>query len=85
MKQACTTCSKSAAGPDGFEPAEMALLPLTAYQWMAKLLNKVEEGTDRPRGMQEGRAEKVRGEYLPLQAAELSGAEKEERMEKGRE
>ena len=49
-------CSKSAPGPDGFEPAEMALLPKEAYQHMADLLNLIEGGAQWPRGIQEARA-----------------------------
>ena len=33
----CTGCAHSAAGPDGMEPAEMALLPRIAYEKMAEI------------------------------------------------
>ena len=43
----CQNCRRSAAGPDGFEPAEMAMLPWEAYERMAQILNMVEEGGER--------------------------------------
>ena len=52
----CQRCRKSAAGPDGFEPAEMGMLPWGAYVRMTEILNLVEEGEEWPRGMQEARA-----------------------------
>ena len=35
FKKECHECSHSAAGPDGFEPAEMACLPMVTYEEMA--------------------------------------------------
>ena len=65
MKEACSKAGKSAAGPDGYEPGEMALLSDWAYQEMADLLNLVEAGEEWPQGMQHGRVaylEKEHGE-----------------------
>ena len=45
LQEECTSCRCSAPGPDGFEPAEMALLPMNAYKHMAALLNLVKGGT----------------------------------------
>ena len=42
----CTECSHSAHGPDGFEPAEMTLLPLEAHNEMARLMNNIEQGAE---------------------------------------
>ena len=44
MQLVCTEASKSVAGPDGFEPAEMAMLADSIYDEIAKLPNMVEEG-----------------------------------------
>ena len=52
----CKNCAHSAAGTDGFEPGEMAMLSRSAYQIIADLLNLVEEGESWPDGMNEERA-----------------------------
>ena len=44
LKEACGKAGKSAAGPDGYEPGEMAMLSDKAYGRMAELLNLVEAG-----------------------------------------
>ena len=51
IKEECKECAKSTAGPDGFEPAEMALLPDIAYERMAGLLNFIEAGAEWQEGM----------------------------------
>ena len=38
VKWACLACAHSAAGPDAWEPAEMAILSDDAYQLIARLL-----------------------------------------------
>ena len=55
LKEACGKAGKSAAGPDGYEPGEMAMLSDGAYGKMAELLNLVEAGGEWPQCMQHGR------------------------------
>ena len=52
----CLGCAHSAAGIDGWEPAEMAMLSLERYQHIAGLLNMVELGCPWPEGSQRARA-----------------------------
>ena len=56
LESTCTSCSHSAHGPDGFEPAEMALLCTDAYGHIADLLNLIEEGAEWPQGAAIARA-----------------------------
>ena len=51
LYEVCQKAGKSAAGPDGLEPAEMALLSRKVYEHIAVLLNMVEDGASWPQGM----------------------------------
>lgn len=53
--EVCVKATKSVAGPDGFEPAEMALLSMKAFGHMADLLNLIERGAPWHEGMSAGR------------------------------
>ena len=55
VKETCRDSTKSAAGPDGYEPAEMRLLSDQSYAMMAELLNLIEEGNPWPQGLATGR------------------------------
>ena len=46
VKNECKSCRPSAAGPDGFEPAEMAMLSDMVYEQMAALLSNIESGAE---------------------------------------
>ena len=56
VMQACRNAKASVAGLDNWEPAEMGMLNLTAYQWIADLLNCVERGCSWPDGTEHARA-----------------------------
>ena len=56
LAEECRGCRPTAAGPDGFEPAEMAMLSMKVYEEMARLLNLIEDGAEWPEGMGEARA-----------------------------
>ena len=56
MKHARMTCSKPAHGPDGWEPAEMAMLSDGADPAIADLLNRIEDGAAWPDGICTARA-----------------------------
>ena len=56
IKDECQNCSKSSHGPDGLEPAEMALFSDDVYDAIAKLLNIIENGATWPEGIVKARA-----------------------------
>ena len=56
VKKACRECAHTAAGPDAWEPAEMALLSDEAYKGLATLMNMIEHGAPWPDGMLAARA-----------------------------
>ena len=51
VKTECTECFKSAHGPDGLEPAEMALFSDLLFARIAELLNLIESGSPWPAGI----------------------------------
>ena len=50
LRHVHTACSHSVHGPDGFEPAGMALLGDLAYANIADLLNNIADGAEWPQG-----------------------------------
>ena len=56
VKEACCNCKKSAGGPDGWLPIDMAMLSDLAYDWIARILNAIEMGAPWPKGTLEARA-----------------------------
>ena len=56
VKDSCLDAAQSAAGPDGFEPAEMRMLSDAAYQGIADLFNLVEDGAPWPATLNKARA-----------------------------
>lgn len=50
LQQSCTQASKSASGLDDWAPADFSLLSDLAFQWLARILNLVEEGAPWPAG-----------------------------------
>ena len=54
--EVCTSSKKTAAGLDNWEPAELGMLSLTTFDWLAKLLNMVEDGRPWPDGLQHSKA-----------------------------
>ena len=71
MARSCTTCQHTAAGLDGLDPAEIALLSMKLYALMSILLNLIEKGQPWPEGFQRARAAFVEEEEgvsdIPLQ------------------
>ena len=56
LMETCTHGKKSSPGLDNWEPAELALLSPTAFDWLATMLNLVEAGSPWPDGMQHSKA-----------------------------
>ena len=52
----CVHAPKTAAGLDGWSPADWALLPVEAFGPIAKLLNSIESGAPWPDGVLHGKA-----------------------------
>ena len=55
VKEALTNSKLNAGGMDGLLPAEAALFSDQVCEWMATLLNLVEEGAEWPTGQNKGR------------------------------
>ena len=56
VKKACQQAKASVAGLDNWETAELGLICDIGYQWIADLLNMVEDGCPWPDGMDRARA-----------------------------
>ena len=56
LTEECQHASHSAAGPDGMEPAEMAMLPDSTFAANTNLLNDIEQGAKWPAGMSNAKA-----------------------------
>ena len=48
LEASCKAARKSAAGLDNWSPADFRLLSRTTFQWLAELLNQIEEGAPLP-------------------------------------
>ena len=55
VRESFTNSAHNAGGMDGCLPAEMALLSNTTYDWIATLLNCIEQGAPWPEGQTNGR------------------------------
>lgn len=56
VKTACLKAKATAAGMDGWAPAEFAFLSDTVFDWLAVMYNLIEKGAERPDGTHRARA-----------------------------
>ena len=56
VQEACVHTKKSAAGMDKWEPAELGLLSPILFNWIAVMLNCIEQGAPWPDGTNHARA-----------------------------
>ena len=56
MARSCQTCQHTAAAMDGLEPAEINLISMQTYAWIAVLLMLIESGSPWPKGPAKARA-----------------------------
>lgn len=56
VASSCKEAKASVAGLDNWEPAELALLCDSGYEWIAALLNRIEDGYGWPDGAEHARA-----------------------------
>ena len=56
LKTACMAANNSAAGLDNFAPDDSNYLSDLTIDWLAYLLNTIEEGADLPKDLQRAKA-----------------------------
>ena len=56
IKEACQDAAETAAGLDIWSPSDFRMLSDKAYEWLAVLLNTIEEGAEWPEQLLHGRA-----------------------------
>ena len=56
LMKTCTHAKMTTAGLDNWEPAELGMLSLKTFDWLAEMLNLVEQGSPWPDGMEHAKA-----------------------------